>query len=166
MNQKILGALLMIIGVSLFFSIYSYASTLLSLSAELHKNCPLPEGICPYRRSIPFEYYFGFSLSSIIFATGIYIAFLQKRSEKFTGVERSKIKKVIKTLEGEEKQIFGIIVNSDGTIFQSDLVKKTGLSKVKISRILDRLEAKGLIERRRRGMANIVVLKYLQVGSE
>ena len=44
-------------------------------------------------------------------------------------------------------------------MFQADLIDKSGLGKVKISRILDRLEGKGLIERKRRGMNNIVVFK-------
>jgi len=42
---------------------------------------------------------------------------------------------------------------------ESDLVEKSGLSKVRITRILDKLEARGVLERRRRGMTNAVVLK-------
>jgi uncharacterized membrane protein len=33
------------------------------------------------------------------------------------------------------------------------------MTKVKVSRILDSLETKNLLERRRRGMSNVVVLK-------
>ena len=47
---------------------------------------------------------------------------------------------------------------SNGTIFQSDLVEKSDFSKVKVSRILDKLEGRQLIERKRRGMTNVVVL--------
>ena len=39
------------------------------------------------------------------------------------------------------------------------LMGKTDFSKVKVTRLLDKLEAKNLIERRRRGMTNAVVLK-------
>ncbi|RLE76927.1 MAG: transcriptional regulator, partial [Thermoprotei archaeon] len=35
----------------------------------------------------------------------------------------------------------------------------TGFSKAKVSRILDKLEAMGLVERKRRGMSNIVLLR-------
>ncbi|MCD6411533.1 MAG: MarR family transcriptional regulator [Thermoplasmata archaeon] len=38
-------------------------------------------------------------------------------------------------------------------------MKKTGISKASVSRALDLLESKGLVERRRRGMGNIVLLK-------
>ena len=33
------------------------------------------------------------------------------------------------------------------------------MSKVKITRILDKLEASGLVERKRRGMTNVVMAK-------
>jgi ribosomal protein S8E len=38
-------------------------------------------------------------------------------------------------------------------------IVETELGKVRITRILDSLEAQGLIERRRRGMTNIIILK-------
>jgi uncharacterized membrane protein len=44
-------------------------------------------------------------------------------------------------------------------MFQSDIIEKTKLNKVKITRILDSLEAQNLIERKRRGMTNLVILK-------
>lgn len=62
-------------------------------------------------------------------------------------------------LDKEEKVIIKTVESSDGTIFQSDLVEKSGFSKVKVSRVLDRLEGKQIIERKRRGMTNVVILK-------
>ena len=59
----------------------------------------------------------------------------------------------------KRKKIYDILVKADGSAFQSDLIKETGFSKVKVSRILDKLETKKILERRRRGLANIVVLK-------
>ena len=44
-------------------------------------------------------------------------------------------------------------------MYQSDVMKELELSKVKVTRILDRLEGKGILERKRRGMTNIVILK-------
>ena len=57
------------------------------------------------------------------------------------------------------KLVKHIIKNKDGSAYQTDLIKETGFSKVKISRVLDRLEAKDILERKRRGMTNIIVLK-------
>ena len=52
-----------------------------------------------------------------------------------------------------------ILQNENGTIFQADLMEKLETGKVGITRLLDKLEAKQLIERKRRGMTNIVILK-------
>ncbi|MFH1834858.1 MAG: MarR family transcriptional regulator, partial [Methanobacteriota archaeon] len=62
-------------------------------------------------------------------------------------------------LKLDERQIYKLIMDENGTIFQGDLVEKSGLSKVKVSRTLDKLEARRLLERRRRGLTNIIVLK-------
>ncbi|MDP2666675.1 MAG: hypothetical protein Q8P05_04215 [Candidatus Diapherotrites archaeon] len=63
------------------------------------------------------------------------------------------------SLEGDEKGVWEKMVEANGSLFQSDLTRTTGFSKVKLSRILDKLESKGAIERKRRGMANLVVAK-------
>jgi hypothetical protein len=59
----------------------------------------------------------------------------------------------------DEKELVTLIITEGGTIFQSQLVENSGYSKSKVSLILDRLEARNIIERRRRGMSNVVVLK-------
>ena len=64
-----------------------------------------------------------------------------------------------KLSNADEKEIVKIIVAEGGTIFQSQLVEKSGFSKSKVSLILDRLEAQRILERKRRGMTNAVVLK-------
>jgi uncharacterized membrane protein len=60
----------------------------------------------------------------------------------------------------DEKRIVSLIIEEGGTIFQSQLVDRSGYSKSKVSLILDRLEAKKILERKRRGMSNAIVLKY------
>ncbi|MBS3124728.1 MarR family transcriptional regulator [Candidatus Woesearchaeota archaeon] len=65
----------------------------------------------------------------------------------------------VKSLEGEEAQVAALLVEAQGMMFQNELVEKTQLSKVKVTRILDKLEGKGLVERRRRGMTNVIILK-------
>ncbi len=62
-------------------------------------------------------------------------------------------------LNNEEKKILRLIRGRNGTILQSNVIQESGFSKVKITRILNRLEAKGAIERRRMGMSNLVILK-------
>lgn len=52
-----------------------------------------------------------------------------------------------------------IIIDSQSTIFQSDLVEKSSFYKVKVIKILDWLEGRQFIERKQGGMTNVVILK-------
>lgn len=61
-------------------------------------------------------------------------------------------------LNGDEKVLFQKILDND-MILQRDLVFKTGFSEPKVSRLLDRLEGRGLIVRQRDGMGNRVLMK-------
>jgi uncharacterized membrane protein len=61
-------------------------------------------------------------------------------------------------LEEREKEIVRML-EKEGAIFQAALMEKFNIGKVGITRLLDKLEAKQIIERKRRGMNNIVVLK-------
>ena len=70
------------------------------------------------------------------------------------------VKKEVKSgdMTREEKQVFEL-VRENRAVFQADLIEKLGMNKAKVTRILDRLEGKGFLERKRRGMNNIVVVK-------
>ncbi len=63
-----------------------------------------------------------------------------------------------KVLKDDEQALYKAIVD-EGIINQSELTEKTGLSRSDISRALYLLESKGLIERKRLGMGNVVLLK-------
>ena len=63
-------------------------------------------------------------------------------------------------LSSEEKKVFFFIKeNKDKGVYQSNIVEHFNFPKSKVSRILDKLEQTGIIERRRRGMTNIIFLK-------
>ncbi|MFZ3059287.1 MAG: MarR family transcriptional regulator [Candidatus Methanoperedens sp.] len=64
----------------------------------------------------------------------------------------------VNLLEGDEKILFKEILGNN-EILQRDLVSKTGFSEPKVSRLLDKLERRGLIIRRRDGMGNRVLVK-------
>jgi len=63
-------------------------------------------------------------------------------------------------LDGDEKIIFQKIVDNDG-LLQRELILNTDFSEPKVSRLLDKLERRGLIIRKREGMGNRVMLKKL-----
>lgn len=58
--------------------------------------------------------------------------------------------------DDSERAILEILNSSGGSMFQSDLVERSGFSKGKVSLVLDRLEARGVIRRERSGMTNLI----------
>jgi DNA-binding transcriptional ArsR family regulator len=73
--------------------------------------------------------------------------------------KRSSYEKILPTLKEDEAKVFRAVLDSDGIIAQSELSDLTGVSKSNVSRALDLLESRGYVERRRRGMGNVIVLK-------
>jgi len=59
----------------------------------------------------------------------------------------------------DEKALYQLIIEGNGTMFQGELVDRSGFTKSKVSLVLDRLEARRMVERKRYGMSNIVQLK-------
>jgi len=88
--------------------------------------------------------------------SGMYLLFfdsVEKPAGELVLEERKKRwKEIAKTLKEEEQKIYQAIIEADGIIEQSELPEKTGISKASVSRALDLLESKGLVERRRRGI--------------
>ena len=115
-------------------------------------------------KTIDQQTYLSLAIVGILVVIGLVLIF-SKPKEKLV-IKRIKEKVEIKRkpidytkLDKEEKPIIKALEKAQGTMFQSDLVEKTGFDKVKVTRILDRLEGKQIIERKRRGMTNVVVLK-------
>ena len=93
-------------------------------------------------------------LSSFIGGIGFYLT--MTKSEKLIEQKEYDLTKLNK----EEKEIFLFIKeNKDDGVYQSNIVEKFGFQKSKVSRILDKLERLEIIERKRRGMTNIILLK-------
>ena len=158
-DQKKIGMVIIVLSVILFVLTFYMTNVIMNLKIELHKTCPLPPEACPYKSSVPMESVAAFILAISMGIFGSFLAFTVVRTQKIDIQEKRKLKDSLKGLAEEEKKVYNTISSSDGFIFQSDLIERTNFSKVKVSRILDKLEAKNLIERGRRGMANIVVSK-------
>jgi uncharacterized membrane protein len=129
--------------------------------------------------TIRFQTNVGLGIMLLVSLVGLYIIFFTKDElpvvkevHKETKIIREQFKpkkfdkknysKLLNDLNSDEKKIVSELLNNNGTLFQSKIVEYTGQSKVKITRILDKLESKGIIERKRRGMTNIVFLKQSQ----
>lgn len=110
------------------------------------KDCPA------HNNPVSWLVFLAFGISFALLGIGGVLVFYNQQVAHKKKVNVSK-------LSSEEKSIVILLEENEGSLYQSILVKETGLSKVKITRILDGLEGKGIIERKRRGMTNIVILK-------
>ena len=92
----------------------------------------------------------------------VYLWLIDKNQTVLTGTSevRKRWDELLEKLTNpDEQKIVSLIIDEGGTIFQSQLVDRSGYSKSKVSLILDRLEAKRILERKRHGMSNAIVLK-------
>ncbi len=62
----------------------------------------------------------------------------------------------LRLLSGDERAMFRVIMDSGGEALQKDLIVKTKMSDAKVSRVIDRLEEKGVVTKMRFGMTNKV----------
>ncbi len=162
MENKHVGYVLLGVSVLIILMIFMFKSTLTSF-VDASCNLVHGEGYCPMYETINKQTYLALGIVGILFLVSLVLVFskpTEKVIVKTRTVEKKPEKKEINTagLRPEEKQILNIVMENK-TIFQADLIEKTGLGKAKVSRILDRLEGKGFLERKRRGMTNVVVLK-------
>lgn len=68
---------------------------------------------------------------------------------------------IIKLLDGDEKKLYARIAER-GEVLQKDLVLEGEFNRVKITRLLNKLEEKGLVLRIKYGMTNKIIPKKLQ----
>jgi len=156
MKNKQVALIVLGITVLIFFIILSFNSALESIVNETCSH----GASCPMYATLQFQKSLSYGFIVFLAALGGYLYFMKDSLNIIKKPEEKKVsKEVLDNLEGEEKQIMNLVAQNDGSIYQSDLIKQTGLTKVKVSRVLDKLEGKRLIERKRRGMTNIIITK-------
>ena len=98
-------------------------------------------------------------IAGFVLLIGIFLVFA-KPEEKIV-IKKIKEKKKVPNISGLNSIEKGAvkIIQESGGIFQAELMEKLAIGKVGLTRLLDKLEAKQIIERKRRGMNNFVVLK-------
>jgi hypothetical protein len=67
---------------------------------------------------------------------------------------------VVKLLDEDERLLYTRLRDADGVVLQKDVVAWGTFSPAKVTRLLDRLETKGLVVRERHGMTNRIRLAY------
>jgi uncharacterized membrane protein len=160
MENRTLGLVLVAVSIVMFILTSSFTIEINESMMSSCDSCAAPGEPCPHAGNLPWQSYLGFSVSFLVLVLGLYLIVSGSR-EKLAALKRRKeIRGLVKNLNKDEMRIFELMSEADGAIFQSELVEKAGFPKVKVTRILDRLEGKGLLERRRRGMSNVVMLKH------
>ena len=153
MKNKHVGLLIVAIVIVFFVIVMSFNSAL-----ETIVNVSCTHGVsCPMQATLDTQKTISYTLMSLLLLIGLYIAFFMKDKPKESITETKKIN--LENLDEEERKVVNILQREKGSIYQSDLIKETSLTKVRVTRILDKLEGKGLVERKRRGMTNIIILK-------
>jgi len=117
---------------------------------------------CSMFDTIAVQTYISLAIALLILIIGLFLIFSKPEEKiviKTKTIKEKKKKLSLDGLDKQEREVIKILQNENGAIFQKTLMEKLGIGKVGITRLLDRLEAKQFIERKRRGMNNIVVLK-------
>lgn len=159
MENKSVGWMILGISVVVIVIIFIFNSALREI---VKTSCGLEHSlVCPMNQTITQQTYLALAIVGILIIISL-VLILSKPSQKIV-VRRfkEKVEEKVFDLSGlnkEEKLVFNTVQESKA-VFQADLIDKLGLGKAKITRILDRLEGQGYVERKRRGMNNIVVIK-------
>jgi len=160
MENKNVGFLIIGIAVVMLIMIFMFNSV---IKDNLDLTCTHGP-TCEMYSSLNIQTWISYILAGIILVIGFLIMFI-KPKEKI--IEKIITKKVIEKkkpidkskLDKKEREVVEILEKENGTMFQADLKEKLDIGKVGLTRLLDKLEAKQIIERKRRGMNNIVVIK-------
>lgn len=156
MENKNVGLLIIGIAVIIGIIILIFNSALTNIVGQ---TCSMGPS-CTMYSTIRVQTWLSFSVAGIILIIGLVVMFVKPKEKIIVKTMKEKKKKInLEGLDVQEKNVIEILQNENGAMFQSDLMEKLGIGKVGITRLLDKLEAKQLIERKRRGMNNIVVLK-------
>jgi uncharacterized membrane protein len=111
--------------------------------------------------TIAVQTWISLAIAGLVLVIGLFLIFSKEEKEIVVKTVKEKVQKKKLNLEGlnsKEKETIKLL-QENGGMFQADLMEKLVMGKVGLTRLLDKLEAKQIIERKRRGMNNFVVLK-------
>ena len=156
MENKHVGLLIMGIAFVMAIIIWIFNS---ALSKIVGATCTHGSE-CTMYYTINIQTGLSLSIVAVILIIGLFIMFSKPKEKIIIKKIRERKKKLnLSNLDKDEKKVIDLLLKENKAMFQSDLMEKLEIKKVKTTRLLDKLEAKQLIERKRRGMNNIVVLK-------
>ncbi|MBD3312574.1 MarR family transcriptional regulator [archaeon] len=149
MKNRNIGLMLMGVTSLIVLLAWSYD---LALSNIINTSCS--HGLtCPMYQTLAAQRVFSIILIIIIVGVSSYLLLIDKvRTYQW-------MKKVKLAVSGKERELYKLLKANNNNMKQSRLIEELGVSKVKMTRILNRLEKKGLVTRKRSGIGNIVKLR-------
>jgi predicted transcriptional regulator len=157
MENKHVGFLIIGIAILLVAIIFLFQSALTQIVSS---SCSMEVTACPMYSTITQQTYLALAIVGILVIIGLILVFAKPKEKIIIKTIREKKKKLnLDGLDKDERAIVDMLLKDNGAMFQSTLMEKLNIGKVGVTRLLDKLEAKQIIERKRRGMNNIVVLK-------
>jgi uncharacterized membrane protein len=156
MENKNVGTLIIGIAIVMVIIIFLFHSVLKDNLGLTCSHGPT----CEMYTNLNVQTIISSAIVGIVFLIGLMIFFSKPKERIIIKKIKEKKKKInLEKLSREEKEAIEFLEKENGSMFQADLKEKLGIGKFGITRLLDKLEAKQIIERKRRGMNNIVVLK-------
>ncbi len=156
MENKNVGLLIIGIAIIMVVIVLIFNSALQTI---VNQTCSHGES-CTMHDTMRSQTFLSLGLTGIITVIGFVIMLTKPKEKIIVKRVKEKRKKIdLSKLDKDEKFIIQLLQKEGGGIFQADLMEQLNTGKVKTTRLLDKLEAKQLIERKRRGMNNIIILK-------
>jgi len=158
MENKKVGLIIIGISVLLILIIFLFQS---ALREVVKTSCGEEHSLtCPMNVTIDQQTYLALGIVGLLIIIGLVIMFTKPKEKIIIKKVKERKKKLkLDGLDKDEKKVINLLIKENKAMFQRDLMEKLEIGKVKTTRLLDKLEAKQFIERKRRGMNNIVVLR-------
>ena len=172
MNQRQIGAIVIIVGVllSIFvFMVKSREDTYINSIVDETGSCYLQNGTCLHKDRDFGIYIFGGVISTSLIMLGIYLMFFDK-TQKILAQQSKEVSEALKEVKhkeefnaflsgfNEEEQTVLKAVQDQEGIHQSTLRYRTGISKTALSLLLHNLEEREIVSRKVSGKTKEVYL--------
>ncbi len=100
-------------------------------------------------------------LIPLLSSTGLLVGTLAYyfMSSQFRVKEKRDFVPLLSLLPGDQRLVLEAIIKAGGKMPQSRIVSNTGLNKVKVSRVVSDLEARGVVKKTGKGVTNLIELE-------
>jgi predicted permease len=158
MENKHVGFLILGMAILLIVIILLYQNALIEVVVA---SCGAEHStVCPMNETVNQQTYLSLGIVGLLMVIGFILIFTKPKEKIIIKKVKERKKRIdLDKLDKDEKRVIDLLLKENKAMFQATLKEKLDVGKVKLTRLLDKLEAKQLIERKRRGMNNLVVLK-------